>query len=686
MSLEEAYQAVQEAREASSENLHGRAVVSLLKALDLVPQLAPELGNELAYSVCEFSANRSAEEKLALFEHAATACPIPPLLHNLGALLFQEGLVDRALTTMKAALRIDIRYKPAYDGLINMRAAAVDAWHWRMLNDQHRNVVYQRAISAAVTKGCTVVDIGAGTGLLSIMAAKAGAGHVVAIEMNGALCNVAAKVAAANDVSDVVEVVHGHSSSLDIAEPVDLIITELVDSGLLGEKIIPVLLGARRLLKKPTGKIIPSHAKVHICLIESSAIRARTKRAGFTLEEEYTCENLAEIDCHTLTVPAEVLEIDLAPPNWQPIKTTSHLLDVVRSGRVDAVCVWFDLFLDRCGNHVISSIGREGNSSSGWDHAIFPVPDIIDVHKGTAFDINVAYREDGLIFDCCQTKSAPEIPVEKSCEMDLSFLNDVNLQHFLKSALAMAAPGKKVLDITSGLRANLSQLLLRSTFADSVTLISGQDSEGLLSLARDRSFTLVLCADIIDSAGVLRDGIMRDLVFFSEFLAAPGALYVPSHLSVICAGFSAENLWRRCRVASRTCGIDLRPANVFSTAHLREIDLKSCRRVTSVAHVPIIFPPSSESAFVEMALTANQNFGIVQVDAVGVWFSLGFADEQEFNSFKSENFRQAVTVLPCPLIAVSPGQQIHVVICIESASVISVNKVGADAVSITCIT
>ena len=52
-----------------------------------------------------------------------------------------------------------------------------------MLNDKIRCEAYKAAIAASV-KGKTVLDVGAGTGFLSVIAAKAGANHVYAVEFS----------------------------------------------------------------------------------------------------------------------------------------------------------------------------------------------------------------------------------------------------------------------------------------------------------------------------------------------------------------------------------------------------------------------------------------------------------------------------------------------------------------------
>jgi len=73
--------------------------------------------------------------------------------------------------------------------------------HERMLLDKIRCDAYREAIQGTVKPGDVVVDLGAGTGLLSFFAAQAGARHVYAIEMSG-IAEVAAELIEANGFRD----------------------------------------------------------------------------------------------------------------------------------------------------------------------------------------------------------------------------------------------------------------------------------------------------------------------------------------------------------------------------------------------------------------------------------------------------------------------------------------------------
>lgn len=106
----------------------------------------------------------------------------------------------------------------------------VDA-HRQYLSDQVRLDAHAAAIPLVVRRGDVVLDVGTGTGILALMACHAGAARVYAVEAEGTI-ELARAVAAANEVSDRVVFLHGHSTQISIPEPVDVLLADL--SGHMG--------------------------------------------------------------------------------------------------------------------------------------------------------------------------------------------------------------------------------------------------------------------------------------------------------------------------------------------------------------------------------------------------------------------------------------------------------------------
>lgn len=109
------------------------------------------------------------------------------------------------------------------------------------LVDRERTLGFRTAIEAAVRPGDVVVEVGAGTGILSLFAAAAGAARVVAVEIDPVLARCLRATVAANGLEDVVEVLEADALVADLPQDADVCIAELVETGLLDEMQVSVM-------------------------------------------------------------------------------------------------------------------------------------------------------------------------------------------------------------------------------------------------------------------------------------------------------------------------------------------------------------------------------------------------------------------------------------------------------------
>ena len=146
-----------------------------------------------------------------------------------------------------------------------------------MMNDKPRNQAFEEAILARLEPGDTVLDIGCGAGLLSLMAARGGAQKVIAIEGEAEVADAAEEIFAQNGYEDQIQLVRGRSTNLrlgvDIPERADLLVSEIFDVSLLGEDALNTFQHAQRELLKPNAKVIPAQARVWCALVESDELR-----------------------------------------------------------------------------------------------------------------------------------------------------------------------------------------------------------------------------------------------------------------------------------------------------------------------------------------------------------------------------------------------------------------------------
>jgi protein arginine N-methyltransferase 1 len=129
--------------------------------------------------------------------------------------------------------------------------------HARMLNDSRRTRDYLAALEEAVRPTDVVLDIGTGSGVLAVAAARAGARHVYAVEATD-IARVAERVFAANGVQDRVTLIAGWSRQIELPEPADLLVSEIIGSEPFEEEILETTIDARRRLLKPGARLIPN--------------------------------------------------------------------------------------------------------------------------------------------------------------------------------------------------------------------------------------------------------------------------------------------------------------------------------------------------------------------------------------------------------------------------------------------
>jgi type II protein arginine methyltransferase len=213
----------------------------------------------------------------------------PGALVKLGCAMMASGEGAKAVALMTSLLK----QRPDDPALVStarkVMSYHVPQWHGPMMRDTPRNDAYQRAIERAVRPDTRVLDIGTGSGLLSMMAARAGAQRVVACELNPALAATAAEIVARNGLSDRIAVIPRKSTELDrdadLGGGADLVVSEIFSDDLFCEAALPSFDHARRELIAPGARFIPSRASMRVALAYRETLDAMplTDINGFDL-------------------------------------------------------------------------------------------------------------------------------------------------------------------------------------------------------------------------------------------------------------------------------------------------------------------------------------------------------------------------------------------------------------------
>lgn len=132
------------------------------------------------------------------------------------------------------------------------------AGHEKLLSDATRNQIFYQALAQNITRVSSVLDIGSGTGVWAITAAKLGAQRVVAIEQDHLLIGLINTLARENGVAERVEAIQGEARQVQLDREFDIVISETIGHLVFDEQIAEIMMDARTRFLKPGGALIPA--------------------------------------------------------------------------------------------------------------------------------------------------------------------------------------------------------------------------------------------------------------------------------------------------------------------------------------------------------------------------------------------------------------------------------------------
>lgn len=153
--------------------------------------------------------------------------------------------------------------------------------HAAMLSDVVRTQGWMAGIAQVVRPGDRVLEIGCGTGVLAVAAARAGASEVYAVEATP-VAELAKRLAADNGVGDVVSVVQGWSTAIQLPERADVLVSEILDDDPFREGVLEATADAAKRLLHPGARILPRRITLLGALVELP--EADRSRHGVTSE------------------------------------------------------------------------------------------------------------------------------------------------------------------------------------------------------------------------------------------------------------------------------------------------------------------------------------------------------------------------------------------------------------------
>lgn len=277
--------------------------------------------------------------------------------------------------------------------------------HEPMLRDTVRCEAFRQALYEVVTPNSVVLDIGAGTGILSVFAAQAGARSVYAVERTS-IARFAEQIIADNGFADRITVLQGEMEDLELPEQVDVIVSEWLGGYAVDENLLPIVIHARDRWLKSEGIMIPATvsswmAPAYDAYLQDDIDFWNSRPYGLNLaavtratlqRTESTCNHLKQkhlpcapklmwtINSHTCTAA-------------QSRETFSAQMEFVcvRNGAVNVLAAWFKMISAQT---VVLSNGPS-YPDTHWGRTVFPLGKTIPVSRDTHIKVHFVHEAQG---------------------------------------------------------------------------------------------------------------------------------------------------------------------------------------------------------------------------------------------------------------------------------------------------
>lgn len=241
-----------------------------------------------------------------------------------------------------------------------------------MLADRLRMDAYERAIAARVKPGMRVMDLGTGTGILAMWAARAGA-EVVAVEPH-AVVEVARRIADDNGLGDRIRFVRGDARAIP-AEDVDLVVTECMGNFFVTDEMQPVLRDLPRHMPRGV-QTMPRR----IALRLAAATLPMWRELAFWEDDIGGFDYSAALDfasqaAYVVHCEPELIVTDTATVADFALVDSPDVLDLRATLTIEKACTlhgligWFDA--DLADGVVLST---EPGMRTHWGQMVFPLP------------------------------------------------------------------------------------------------------------------------------------------------------------------------------------------------------------------------------------------------------------------------------------------------------------------------
>ena len=266
--------------------------------------------------------------------------------------------------------------------------------HYHYLIDETRATAYHCAVSEIIKPGDVVVDLGAGTGIMGLLACEAGAKRVYSID-NGGIIEVARQAAIDNGFGDRVTFIKGMSTRVDLPEKVDVVIADQVGYFGFGAGILNFFSDAKKRFLKPDGKLIPSRIDLCIAPVQCQEVYDQIEfwqhsPAGFNFGKahEFAVNNYYKttfVADNIIGPPVTGISLDLYTATAASFKFETTLV-IQRDGIMHGLGGWFLAQLSPSASMTNSPVAENPIQRS---QLFFPLANPIEVVEGDVINVTI---------------------------------------------------------------------------------------------------------------------------------------------------------------------------------------------------------------------------------------------------------------------------------------------------------
>ncbi|KAI5664655.1 hypothetical protein M9H77_23978 [Catharanthus roseus] len=266
--------------------------------------------------------------------------------------------------------------------------------HEEMLKDVVRTKTYQNVIykNSFLFKDKVVLDVGAGTGILSLFCAKVGAKHVYAVECSS-MADMAQEIVKANGYSNVITILKGKIEEIELpVAQVDVIISEWMGYFLLYENMLNTVLYARDKWLVKDGLVLPDKAALYLTAIEDAdykedKIEFWNNVYGFDMScirKQSIMEPLVDtVDQNQIVTNSQLLKtMDISKMTAGDASFTAPFkLVAERDDYIHALVAYFDVSFTKCHKLMGFSTGPKARTTH-WKQTVLYLEDVLTVCEG----------------------------------------------------------------------------------------------------------------------------------------------------------------------------------------------------------------------------------------------------------------------------------------------------------------